>query len=97
VIVLPDGNKEVVTEFFDRTTNNVAEYTGLIIGLEKAQELGIKDAIVKGDSNLVVKQVKGEWKVKQPHLKPLCERAKLLAKQFNSIDIQWGGMAGMGA
>lgn len=61
VIVLPDGSKEVITEFFDRTTNNVAEYTGLIIGLEKAQELGIKDAIVKGDSNLVVKQVRGEW------------------------------------
>ena len=52
----------------NNTTNNVAEYTGLIIGLKEAITLGIKSIIVEGDSLLVIKQLKGEYKVKSENL-----------------------------
>jgi len=89
VLVFPDRTPEVVSRFFEEETNNVAEYTGLILGLEKALQLGIKDLKVYGDSNLVVKQVTGEWKVKTAHLRPLCNRVKQLSKDFDSISINW--------
>lgn len=54
-------------------TNNVAEYSGLILGLEEAYRMGIKDLEVRGDSDLVIKQVKGIYKVKTETLIPLYE------------------------
>ena len=66
-------------------TNNEAEYNGLIMGLEKALELGIKDLSVEGDSLLIIKQMLGEYKVKSETLFTLYDKAKGLEKQFNSI------------
>jgi len=62
-----------------RETNNVAEYHGLIMGLEQALNLGLKGIKVYGDSKLVVEQVAGRWKVNAENLRPLCERARGLA------------------
>ena len=73
------GNKE---------TNNVAEYNGLIIGLELATFNGIKELSVKGDSLLVIKQMKGEYKVKNKNLKILFERAQQLSLQFDKITFE---------
>ena len=69
-------------------TNNVAEYNGLIIGLELAINNGIKELSVKGDSLLVIKQMKGEYKVKNKNLKILFERAKQLSLQFDKITFE---------
>ena len=69
-------------------TNNVAEYNGLIIGLELAIFNGIKELSVKGDSLLVIKQMKGEYKVKNKNLKILFERAKQLSLQFDKITFE---------
>jgi ribonuclease HI len=66
-------------------TNNVAEYTGLIIGLKEAINLGIKEINVEGDSMLVIKQMKGEYKVKSENLIKLYNEAKGLEKEFNII------------
>lgn len=66
-------------------TNNVAEYTGMIIGLKEAINLGIKDIVVEGDSMLVIKQMKGEYKVKSENLIKLYKEAKVLEKEFNFI------------
>jgi len=66
-------------------TNNVAEYTGLIIGLLEAIKLNIKVLTVEGDSMLVIKQMKGEYKVKSPNLINLYNDAKLLEKEFDII------------
>jgi ribonuclease HI len=66
-------------------TNNHAEYMGLIIGLKQAKEMKIKQLIVEGDSMLVIKQMKGEYKVKALHLIELYNEAKLLAKGFDCI------------
>ena len=68
-------------------TNNQAEYTGLVIGLEEARELGCTELAVYGDSMLVVKQVDGEWKCKSGNIRPLLERARHLKSLFRTFSI----------
>jgi ribonuclease HI len=70
----------------ENETNNVAEYTGLILGLKKALQLGIRKIEVKGDSLLVIKQMKGEYKVKSPGLLHLYQQAKTLEIQFEHVE-----------
>ena len=91
VLYLPDPIGETVTasKFLPKATNNEADYTGLIAGLEKAMELEHKSVVVFGDSDLVVKQVNGLYRVKQPHLKLLWEQAIALKQQFSSCSIAW--------
>lgn len=67
-------------------TNNEAEYTGLIIGLEEAAQLKINFLQVEGDSLLVIKQMKGEYKVKSEKLMKLYEKAKEYEKMINKIE-----------
>jgi len=69
-----------------RETNNVAEYSGLICGLEEAVRQNIKQISVKGDSELVIKQVNGVYKVKSPAMIPLYTRVKELQKKFERIE-----------
>jgi probable phosphoglycerate mutase len=60
-------------------TNNVAEYGGVIAGMECAKELGVASLIVRGDSKLVIEQLAGNWKVKAPGLQELFRKARALA------------------
>jgi len=69
----------------NNSTNNAAEYTGLIIGLKEAYELGIKSLMVEGDSLLVIKQMKGEYKVKSSNLIDLYNEANNLSNKFDNI------------
>ena len=66
-------------------TNNQAEYRGLIAVLEKARELGAKQVLVIGDSELVIKQMKGQYKVRNAKLKPLWQAASDLAASFDRV------------
>jgi ribonuclease H / adenosylcobalamin/alpha-ribazole phosphatase len=66
-------------------TNNVAEYRALIAGLEKAVELGVHDLEVVSDSELLVKQMRGEYKIKKPALQDLSLEAARLARQLDSV------------
>ena len=59
------------SETIGEATNNVAEYRALLLGVEVAKELGADEVDFVGDSKLIVEQVKGNWKVKQEHLRPL--------------------------
>jgi broad specificity phosphatase PhoE/ribonuclease HI len=70
-------------------TNNVAEYRGLIAGLEEAVKVGATDVDVRMDSKLVVEQMSGRWKVKHPDLRVLIEQAAAVAKRFDSVDYAW--------
>jgi len=70
----------------DKQTNNYAEYMGLIIGLEEAKKNNIKDLIVNGDSLLVIKQMKREYKVNSANILPLYGMASDLSKFFTSIE-----------
>ncbi|MGW1738977.1 bifunctional RNase H/acid phosphatase [Nocardia sp. NPDC001965] len=71
------------------TTNNVAEYRGLIAGLEAAAELGARVVSVRMDSKLVVEQMSGRWKVKHAALIPLADRARRLAADFEQVTYRW--------
>src|SRR5439155_21758774 len=62
-------------KFIGRATNNAAEYQALILALQQAKKLGAKKIIVRGDSELVIRQMRGEYRVKHPDLKPLYEEA----------------------
>ncbi len=67
-----DGGTLIETsEAIGRATNNVAEYRALLLGIERALELGATELDLVGDSELVVKQVQGKYKVKDAGLKPL--------------------------
>ena len=70
-------------------TNNVAEYRGLIAGLEAAAELGARVVAVRMDSKLVVEQMSGRWKVKHPAMIPLADRARRLAAGFDRVSYRW--------
>jgi ribonuclease HI len=66
-------------------TNNIAEYTGLILGLNQAAKVGIKQLTVNGDSQLVIKQMTGIYKVNSENLIELYKTAKQLEKSFHGI------------
>jgi ribonuclease HI len=79
-----------VSEYLGETTNNVAEYTAIIRALEALAELlgeRAKEAeiLVEMDSQLVVKQMRGEYKIKHPNMKPLAAKVKILVPQFTSV------------
>ena len=67
-------------------TNNVAEYSALIAGLEKALELGLDEIEVVSDSELMVKQMTGQYRVKNEALQELWSRAGRLARRVGSVD-----------
>ena len=68
------------------TTNNVAEYSGLIAGLRKAVELQVPEVEVVSDSELMVKQMRGEYKVKNEALRELSLEAARLARQLGTVE-----------
>ena len=72
-------------EAIGHATNNVAEYNGLVAGLQKAAELGVRELEVVSDSELLVKQMQGEYRVKNEALKALWEEASDLERQFAKV------------
>ena len=71
-----------------KETNNVAEYTALVKALEKARHLGLRRLHIKSDSELLVKQVNGEYRVKNEDLRSLFNEAKGLIQGFESVSLQ---------
>lgn len=88
-VIFDDKGKIVVKKgkYIEGTTNNFCEYSALILGLSTALDMGIRRLQVKGDSELVVKQVKGEYKVKNAILKELHTQVIKLMKEFDEISI----------
>ncbi|HET6877442.1 MAG TPA: bifunctional RNase H/acid phosphatase [Jatrophihabitans sp.] len=77
------------SESIGTTTNNVAEYRGLIAGLTAARELGAQRVAVRMDSKLVVEQMSGRWQVKHPSMRPLAREAAELARGFDDVTYEW--------
>lgn len=92
LVVTADGGEVVASGYdafrADPATNNVAEYRALIAVLEHALRHGLDVGLVRMDSDLVVRQVAGRWKVKARHLKPLQDRAQDLIGQLGA-KIEW--------
>lgn len=86
--IILNSRQEVIEEggeYLGITTNNIAEYQGVLLGLEKAIELGYKKVDFKVDSMLVVNQMKGFYKIKNRELWPVHERIRLLMEQFERV------------
>lgn len=89
--VLTDDQGEVIGEIaqgIGETTNNVAEYAALITGLELALDLGVTEVDIAMDSELVVNQLKGSWKIKNDRLRALAVKAQGLMNRFDSATIK---------
>jgi ribonuclease HI len=88
--LLVDENGEVIVElsrFLDIATNNQAEYQALISGLEVAEQIGVKRLQIYSDSELVVKQLLGEYRVRHPRLRPLFKEALSRLQHFDEYAI----------
>jgi ribonuclease HI len=89
VLSAQDGTPLVtVGKFIGAATNNVAEYMALIHGLEQAAKFGASKILVRGDSELIIKQMRGEYRVKNPALKDLYEKARQLVQGFKSVQFE---------
>jgi ribonuclease HI len=75
------------SEYLGHTTNNVAEYKAVLLGLAAALDKGVEHVEVRADSELLIKQLKGLYRVKAPGLKPLFEEARKLVSRFKSVKL----------
>lgn len=89
--ILTENGKKVsdISKHLGRGTNNIAEWNALIEGLKLAKTHGCKKLEVRGDSQLIIRQITGQYKVKQPHLIPLFNEAKTLSGYFEKITFKW--------
>ena len=84
----PDGTIVEIKEFLGTCTNNVAEYSGLLAALRWAVEHGISQLRIRSDSELLIKQMRGEYRVKNPGLQPLYEEARALARAIGRVTFE---------
>ena len=89
VVILDESNAVVfeASHAIGWATNNQAEYRAVIKGLEQAARLGAEHVELRSDSELLVRQVKGEYRVKNPGLKPLCDQTLRLLQGFRSSSV----------
>ena len=89
VITSPEGKQLLAdAQLLGTATNNVAEYRALLLGLERARELGADEVEVVGDSELIAKQVKGLYKVKHEAMRPLHRQAMAALESFDRWSIR---------
>lgn len=87
-VVICDTRGEILREHGETigdATNNIAEYTGVIVGLALARELGAEEIDYYVDSELVAKQVTGQYKVKTPHIQKLCQEVLRRMNAFKRV------------
>jgi ribonuclease HI len=87
IVLEAGGRREEHTLYLGITTNNVAEYAALLAALERSHALGLEELAIRSDSQLLVEQMNGGYRVKAPHLKPLWLRARTLAAAFRRFSI----------
>lgn len=89
VVVLDESGKRIkdVSKYIGEATNNIAEYNALLYGLEEALILRADEIKINLDSELVAKQITGEYRVKDSNIKPLFERALNMLKSFKNFEV----------
>lgn len=89
VLYAPSGDVVAeVSEAIGETTNNVAEYRAVVAGMEAALALGVEELRVRLDSLLLVRQIRGEYRVKAPGLLPLYRRVMALVGRFRAFSVE---------
>jgi len=90
IFIMRDGERlEGIARYLGMTTNNIAEYTAAIIGLERAVQLGASSVKLFADSELLVKQINGQYKVKNEGLKPLHQKARELIAKIGKVEVKY--------
>jgi len=90
IFIMRDGEPfEKIARYLGTTTNNIAEYNAAIIGLERAVQLKASSVKLNADSELLVKQLNGQYKVKNEGLKPLHAKARDLIARIGSVVVQY--------
>jgi ribonuclease HI len=84
----PDGTVIELKQSLSMATNNVAEYSGLVAALDWASDNGLDSLHIRSDSELLVKQMRGEYRVKNAGLLPLYERAKRLVREIGRVEFE---------
>jgi ribonuclease HI len=90
-VQIQDSQGQVIAELHGAlgiATNNVAEYNGLLAALRWAREHGCRQLHIRADSELLVKQMRGEYKIKHPGLQPLAARARLLIIELDRVTFE---------
>jgi len=90
VVILDANGKRLkdLSKYIGEATNNIAEYNALLYGLEEALILRADDIIINMDSELVAKQLTGDYRVKDPNIRPLFDRAINMLKSFNNFEVR---------
>jgi ribonuclease HI len=88
-IILVAGKRKALHGKVGRGTNNEAEYDGVILGLKGAMAAGATTIMVRGDSQLIIRQLEGKFQVKAPNLKGRFLEAKQLLGQFKRVQLEW--------
>ncbi len=88
-VVRIDGRTWTISQRKGIGTNNEAEYMGLIAGLEEALQRGATRVHVRGDSQLVLRQLEGEYAVRAANLRPFYDEARALLKRFEDVRLTW--------
>ena len=83
----PPTRLATVSERIGVATNNVAEYRALVAALEAAREFPARRVRVRADSQLIVRQLEGRYRVKQAHLRPYYERARELLSEYEDVEL----------
>jgi ribonuclease HI len=83
-----DGTIVELKAFLGNQTNNVAEYNGLLAALRWAAEHGVSPLLIRSDSELLVKQMRGEYRVKNPGLQPLADDARALIRRIGTVTFE---------
>ncbi len=90
VLLMENGSKiKEISKRVGTGTNNIAEWKALIEGLKLAKVHGCRELEVRGDSQLIIKQISGEYKVKSDNLVPLFNKAMGLCKSFEKLRFKW--------
>ncbi|OGX00329.1 MAG: hypothetical protein A3I73_03115 [Omnitrophica bacterium RIFCSPLOWO2_02_FULL_45_16] len=90
VVILDERGKKIkdIAKYIGETTNNIAEYNALLYGLEEALIIRADEILINMDSELVAKQLSGDYRVKDSNIKPLFERALNMLKSFKGFEIK---------
>lgn len=89
ILLMPNGRRYTVSQLISFTHKDEAEYTALIIGLKKAQKLGLQTLAIKGDSDLIFNQVNGLTAVQEERLIKLYRTALKLMRSFTKVSLEW--------
>jgi len=88
-VIIAEDEKVIIKKgrYIGRATNNEAEYHAILSALKEAKTIGVREVKIFADSELIVKQIKGEYRIKSEGLKPLYKEAMALLKEFDRYDI----------